>query len=96
MSISDSTIKGKFDELAGKAKETFGEATGNQSVANKGTAQEVKGDAEQSWGSVKEAAHDSTERDRPVAEAHAHNLREEIGSAAENVKNHIKDAVDRR
>ena len=36
MSTSDSTIKGKFDELSGKAKQAFGDATGDQSTANSG------------------------------------------------------------
>ena len=94
MSISDSTIKGKFDELAGKTKEAFGEATGDQSAANKGTAQEVKGHAEQSWGSVKEAVQDTGERNRPAAQNDAHNLRQDISSAAENVKEHIEHAAD--
>ena len=42
MSTSDSTIKGKFDELAGKTKQAFGDATGDQSTANSGAAQESK------------------------------------------------------
>lgn len=89
MSTSDSTIKGKFDELAGKAKQAFGDATGDQSAANHGAAQEVKGHAEQSWGSVKEAAHDTNE---PAADANAHDVRNSVTSAAENTKNSIKDA----
>ena len=93
MSTSDSTIKGKFDELAGKAKQAFGDATGDQSAANKGAAQEVKGHAEQSWGSVKEAAHDTQERHKPEAEANAHDLRDKITSAAANVKDHIEHAT---
>ena len=92
MSTSDSTIKGKFDELAGKAKQAFGDATDDQSVANKGAAQEVKGHAEQSWGSVKEAAHDSTVRHEPAAAVDAHDTREGITGAAENMKNKVKDA----
>ncbi len=94
MSTSDSTIKGKFDELAGKAKQAFGEATGNQSTANSGTAQEVKGHAEQSWGSVKEAAHDTGVRNESTADADAHDTRESISSAAANVKHSIENAVD--
>ncbi len=94
MSTSDSTIKGKFDELAGKAKQAFGETTGDQSAANKGAAQEVKGHAEQSWGSVKEAAHDTGERHEPAAEEHAHDLRDTLTSAAAKVKNSVEHAVD--
>ena len=46
MSTSDSTIKGKFDEVAGKVKQATGEAINDQSLANKGAAQQVKGHAE--------------------------------------------------
>ena len=94
MSTSDSTIKGKFDEIAGKAKQAFGDATGDQSAANNGAAQEVKGHAEQSWGSVKEAVHDTHERNEPAAEDHAHDLRDKVTSTAANVKDSIRNAVD--
>lgn len=98
MSISDSTVKGKMNEVAGKVKQTFGEATGNESVANKGAAQEVKGHAEQSWGAVKEGVHDSTTANRPAVEsdahAGAHDIREKVTSTAANVKEHIKNATD--
>lgn len=101
MSTSDSTVKGKFDEIAGKAKQAFGDLTGDQSVANRGAAQEVKGHGEQTWGSVKEAVHDST---TPAAGTHttatthadteAHNARQGVTSAAESVKEHVRNAVD--
>ncbi len=94
MSTSDSTIKGKFDELAGKTKQAFGDVTGDQSAANKGAAQEVKGHAEQSWGSVKEAAHDTQERQQPQADNTAHDVRQSVTSTAANVKNHIQNAAD--
>lgn len=94
MSTSDSTIKGKFDELAGKAKQAVGDATGDQSTANSGAAQEVKGHGEQAWGSVKEAAHDSTERHESSAANESHNLRDSITSGAQNLKQHIQNAAD--
>jgi uncharacterized protein YjbJ (UPF0337 family) len=104
MSISDSSIKGKWDELAGKAKQAFGDATGDQSVANHGAAQEVKGHGEQAWGSVKEGVHDaSTDRSAgstitrdsdTVADNEAHNTRNSLTNAAANVKDHIRNAVE--
>ena len=54
--VSDSTIHGKYNEVAGKIKQAAGEAVGNHKLANEGTAQQLKGHAEQAWGSVKEAA----------------------------------------
>ena len=100
MSVSDSSVKGKFDELAGKAKQAFGEFTGDQSAANKGAAQEVKGHGEQTWGSVKEAVHDSS---RPAATdstttttagTEAHDARQSVTSTAQNVKDHVRNAVE--
>ncbi|MEJ5997799.1 CsbD family protein [Corynebacterium sp. H130] len=40
-----SDIKNTFDEVAGKAKEAAGEATGNESLANEGRADQTKAQA---------------------------------------------------
>jgi uncharacterized protein YjbJ (UPF0337 family) len=95
MSTSDSTIKGKFDEVAGKVKQSVGEAMNDQSMANKGAAQQVKGHAEQAWGSVKEGAADMKARKQPEAERNAHDVRESITSTAQNVKEHVQAGVDK-
>jgi uncharacterized protein YjbJ (UPF0337 family) len=91
---SDSTVKGKYDEVAGKVKQGVGEAFNDQGMANRGAAQQVKGHAEQAWGSVKEAAHDAKVRNEPRAEQNAHDVRDKITSTAQNVKEHIQHAVD--
>ena len=91
---TDSTIKGKFNEVAGKVKQATGEAFNNQKLANEGAAQQVKGHAEQAWGSVKEAAADTRDRNKPAAERDAHDIRESITSTAQNVKEHIQAGVD--
>ena len=94
MGISDSTLKGKFDEVAGKVKQSTGEAFNDQSLANSGAARQVKGHAEQAWGSVKEGFQDSKERNEPKAEGEAHDIREKIASTAQNVKEHVQAGVD--
>lgn len=103
MSTSDSTVKGKWDEVAGKAKQAFGDLTGDQSTANKGAAQEVKGHGEQAWGSVKEAVHDSstttseqsaTTNTETRTDNEAHDVRNSVTSTAANVKDHIRNAVE--
>ena len=38
-------LENKKDDLAGKAKEAFGEATGNEDVANEGKADQVASEA---------------------------------------------------
>jgi uncharacterized protein YjbJ (UPF0337 family) len=101
---TEHTVKGKFNEIAGKVKQSVGEATGNDSLANKGAAQQVKGHAEQAWGAVKGAAEDKAaelkaEHNLHAAqreahhEDHAHDLREKITTAAEKAKEHIQHAV---
>jgi uncharacterized protein YjbJ (UPF0337 family) len=101
MSTSDSTVKGKWDEVAGKVKQGVGEAVGNDNLANKGAAQQVKGHAEQTWGAVKETVHDANttdpdtgERRPPRTESSAHDVRESITSTAANVKERIKEGLD--
>jgi uncharacterized protein YjbJ (UPF0337 family) len=56
--MNESTAMGILDTARGKVKQTVGEATGNSEMANAGVAQQVKGHAEQVWGSVKDAAAD--------------------------------------
>ena len=102
---AEHTLKGKFNEVAGKVKQSIGEATNNDKLANEGTAQQVKGHAEQAWGSVKSAASDvaanaraHANESRAVHETEAehkgHDVRESIASTAQNVKNKIQDSVD--
>jgi uncharacterized protein YjbJ (UPF0337 family) len=88
--VSEHTIKGKYDEVAGKVKQAAGEAVGNHKLANEGTAQQLKGHAEQTVGAVKEAyAEHKPERDQA-----AHDIREKLTSTAQNVKESIQHAVD--
>ncbi len=56
--MNDSKASGIFDEAKGKLKQTVGETFDNQKLANEGAADEVKGHAEQTWGSIKDTAHD--------------------------------------
>lgn len=101
---TENKISGKMDEVAGKIKQTIGEATHNDKVANKGAAQQVKGQAEQAWGSVKAAASDATAesgrsadsiraRHENETEHKAHDVRESITSTAQNVKDKIQESI---
>ncbi|RKQ71474.1 uncharacterized protein YjbJ (UPF0337 family) [Litorimonas taeanensis] len=49
-------IKGKANELVGKAKEKFGELTDDTSLEAKGKAQQLKGKVQNSIGDAKDAA----------------------------------------
>jgi uncharacterized protein YjbJ (UPF0337 family) len=93
---TENKVKGKFNEVAGKVKQSVGEATNNDRIANEGAAQQVKGHAEQAWGSVKEAANASTTSKTQREAEHentAHDIREKITTTAQNVKNHIQNSA---
>lgn len=97
--MNDSKAAGIFDETKGKVKQAVGETFNDQSMANEGAADQVKGHAEQTWGKVKDTAHDLTTSDsadqtKADAEAKGHNFREEITSAAEHVKDSISRGLD--
>ena len=49
-------MEGKGDELRGKAKETVGDATGNEQWQAEGKTDQAKGNAEQSLDKAKKAA----------------------------------------
>jgi len=97
--MNDSKASGIFDEAKGKLKQAVGETFNDQSMANSGAADEVKGHAEQAWGSVKDTAHDIThgrhvqevEADREIrAENTGHDVRDSITDAAANAKESIQ------
>lgn len=93
--MNSDKAEGKFDQVKGKIKQTVGEAVGDNRLANSGTADQVKGHAEEAWGSAKDTAHtvanDAEARAHTTADTHtagsmAHDVREKIVSTARNVK----------
>jgi uncharacterized protein YjbJ (UPF0337 family) len=55
-------IRGYFNEVAGKSKQSVGKAVGDDRLRAKGLAQEAKGDAQETVGNVKGALKDSADR----------------------------------
>ena len=54
--VDKNRIKGKMDEIAGRAKRQAGEWTGDSQAQSEGAMGEIKGRAENTWGKVKDAA----------------------------------------
>ncbi len=54
-------IKGKADEVAGRAKRQVGEWTGDKETQAEGAAQEVKGKVQNAWGKTKDAVRDAVD-----------------------------------
>ena len=105
--MNESTASGVFNEVKGKIKQAIGETFDDQKVANEGAADEVKGHAQQTWGSVKDTAHNATTSDRDSTlettpaygadrDEHTtgHDLRSGITNAAANVKESIQRGLD--
>lgn len=55
-------IKGQANELAGKAKQGIGEATGSDKLQGEGAMQEAKGHGQQALGNAKEAVKDVADK----------------------------------
>jgi len=97
--MNESKATGAFDVAKGKVKQAVGETFNDESTANNGSADQVKGNAKQAWGSVKDKATDvandrPTDNTRANAENTGHNVRESVTSAAENAKNSIERGVE--
>ena len=97
--MNETKASGEFDVLKGKVKQSVGETFNDQSMANSGSADQVKGHAEQAWGTVKDKASDissshSGDDTRAEAQHTGHNIRESVTSAAENAKNSIERGVE--
>lgn len=80
-------VAGKVDQVTGKVKQGVGEAVGNDNLANRGVAEQVKGDAKETWGNVKDAADKSHEQK-------AHDTRENITRNAEDAKHRVNEKID--
>ncbi len=62
-------IKGKIDEVSGRAKRQVGEWTGDTKSQDEGAMDEIKGRVENTWGKVKDKARDVRDDIRRDSEA---------------------------
>ena len=65
--MNKDTVTGKAEQVAGKVKQSFGEAVGNQKIANSGAAEQIKGAARETWGKTKDTAKDVADSQRADA-----------------------------
>jgi uncharacterized protein YjbJ (UPF0337 family) len=92
--MNKDNVSGKFDQVAGKVKQGAGEIIGDDSLANEGAAQQVKGHVKEAWGNAKDTARDIADNHRTDAERGAHNVRDSITSTAEDTKDRINRGLD--
>jgi len=82
-------LEGKFDQIAGTVKQKIGEALDDQSLANSGVADQVKGAAKETYGNAKEVAADNR-ADK------ADSARDRIADTAKNIKDNINAKLDEK
>ena len=87
--MNRNTTEGKFDQFKGKVKQSVGEMTGNDRLANSGTADQVKGAAKEAWGKTRDAANTVAADARARSEERKHDIREKIVSTAQNAKDSV-------
>ena len=56
--MSEEHVKGGLEKVGGRIKEAAGALTGNERLKSEGQLDQVKGDAHQAWGDLKDAAKD--------------------------------------
>jgi uncharacterized protein YjbJ (UPF0337 family) len=96
--MNKDTVKGQAEQVAGKVKQKFGEATGNQKIANSGAAEQIKGAARETWGKTRDTAKDVADSQRADAQAtgetKAQNLRDKVTNKAQDIKHNISEKLD--
>ena len=55
-------LEGKTKDLTGKAKEGFGEATGDERMENEGRAEQVEGNIQETFGKGKRKVREAADR----------------------------------
>jgi uncharacterized protein YjbJ (UPF0337 family) len=97
--MNESTVSGKLDQAKGSVKQALGETFNDQTMANEGAADQIRGHAKEAWGNVKDTAHDlhhsdSVTEEKVHAEHGAHSLRSDLTNAAESAKESIQRGLD--
>ena len=70
-------IKGKADDITGRAKRQVGEWTGDTETQAEGAAQQVKGKVENAWGKAKDAVRDAADDVKHHADKKADDIRDQ-------------------
>jgi uncharacterized protein YjbJ (UPF0337 family) len=87
-------VTGKAEQVAGRIKQGVGETFGNQTLANQGVADQVKGAAKETWGNAKDAAAVTKDRHRQEAEQKANDARADVRQRVEDVHDTVNEKID--
>src|SRR5450631_3015795 len=87
-------VSGKVEQAVGKVKQGVGEAVGNENLANKGVVDQAKGAAKETWGNVKDAAHQVRESHEAATAEKAHDTRDKISRSIDDAKDNVKEKIE--
>jgi uncharacterized protein YjbJ (UPF0337 family) len=62
-------VKGKAEDIKGRAKRQVGEWTGDKKTQTEGAAEQVKGKIQNAWGKAKDAGRDVLDRSKEPMKA---------------------------
>jgi uncharacterized protein YjbJ (UPF0337 family) len=92
--MNSDQLKGKANQVVGKVKQTAGDATGNDRLANQGVVDQAKGAVQETWGNVKDAAHEAGKTHEAARHDKAAEMRDNVSSKVEDAKNKANDHID--
>jgi len=92
--MNSDQVKGKTSKVVGKVKQGVGEMTGNDRLANQGVTDQVKGSVQETWGNVKDAAHEAGKTREAERQHKKDEMRDNIASKVEDASNRVNDRID--
>ena len=92
--MNSDQVKGKANQVVGKMKQGAGEAVGNDRLANSGVVDQVKGAGQETWGNVKDAAHEAGKTHEAERQHKTNEMRDNVADKVEDAKNSANDKID--
>lgn len=92
--MNSDQVKGKTNQVVGKVKQGAGEMTGNDRLANSGVVDQVKGAAQETWGNVKDAAHEAGKTHEKERQHKSNEMRDNVATRVEDAKDSANDKID--
>jgi uncharacterized protein YjbJ (UPF0337 family) len=92
--MNSDQVKGKANQVVGKVKQGAGEMTGNDRLANQGVVDQAKGAVQETWGNVKDAAHEAGKTHEAERNQKTNETRENLSHNIDNAKQNANDKID--
>ena len=91
--MNKETLEGKFDQVSGAVKQKVGETFNDQSLANSGVAEQIKGAAKETWGKTKDVVNERKADASYRAETDTSDARLRIQNSPDDLRDKIVNKV---